>query len=117
DPAQKMSKSDDAPNRTIFLYEEPDAIRRKVARATTDSQREIRFDPARAGIHNLLTIYRLLSGEAPATIEARYEGKGYGDFKRDLGDLVVDKLTPIRERYRELIGDRAQLDAEMARGA
>jgi tryptophanyl-tRNA synthetase len=117
DPTKKMSKSDDAPNRSVFLFEEPDAIRKKVARATTDSQREIRFDPSRPGIFNLLTIYRLLSEESAATIEARYEGKGYGDFKRDLGDLIVEKVTPIRERYAELTGDPAQLDRLMAEGA
>jgi tryptophanyl-tRNA synthetase len=117
DPTKKMSKSDDAPNRSVYLIDEPDVIRRKIARATTDSQREIRFDPNRPGIFNLLTIYRLLSGEAPAAIEARYEGKGYGDFKRDLGELVVEKVAPIRERYSELMADTAQLDALMARGA
>jgi tryptophanyl-tRNA synthetase len=117
DPTKKMSKSDDAPNRSIFITDEPDAIRRKISRATTDSQREIRFDPQRAGVYNLLTIYQLLSEESPETIEARYEGKGYGDFKRDLGNLVVDKIAPIQARYRELLADQAELDAVMARGA
>lgn len=117
DPTRKMSKSDDAPNRSIFITDDPDLIRRKVARATTDSQREIRFDPERPGVFNLLTIYQLLSGEPAATIETRYEGMGYGDFKRDLGELVVEKLAPIQERYRELLADPAQLDALMARGA
>ncbi len=117
DPTAKMSKSDDAPNRSIFLIDEPDVIRRKISRATTDSSREIRFDPSRPGIYNLLTIYRLLSGEEPATIEARYEGKGYGELKRDLAELVVEKLAPIRERYTELMADPDQLDALMARGA
>ena len=117
DASKKMSKSDEAPNRTVFLIDEPDVIRRKVARATTDSQREIRFDPSRPGIFNLLTIYQLLSGETPATIEGRYEGKGYGDFKRDLGELIVDKVAPFQARYKELMADKALLDREMARGA
>lgn len=117
DPTKKMSKSDDAPNRTIFLVDPPDVIRRKISRATTDSLREIRFDPSRAGLFNLLTIYQLLSGETPPTIEARYEGKGYGDLKRDLGDLVVEKVAPFQERYREIIADQTGLDATMARGA
>ena len=117
DPSKKMSKSDEAPNRTVFLVDEPDAIRRKVARATTDSQREIRFDPSRPGIFNLLTIYQLLSGEPPATSEARYEGKGYGDFKRDLGELIVESVMPFQARYKELMADAALLDREMARGA
>lgn len=117
DPTVKMSKSDEAPGRSISLYDEPDVIRRKVARATTDSLREIRFDPNRPGIFNLLTIYRLLSGEAPETIEARYEARGYAEFKRDLGDLVVEKLAPLRERYQGIMADPAGLDAVMKRGA
>ena len=117
DPTQKMSKSDDAPNRSIYLTDDADTIRRKVARATTDSQREIVFDPARPGIFNLLTIYQLFSEESRETIEQRYEGKGYGDFKRDLGDLIVGKWSPVQARYRELLDDPAQLDRLMARGA
>jgi tryptophanyl-tRNA synthetase len=117
DPTQKMSKSDDAPNRSIYLTDDADTIRRKVSRATTDSQREIVFDSARPGIFNLLTIYQLFSEESRETIEQRYEGKGYGDFKRDLGDLVVEKWSPVQARYRELLDDPAQLDQLMARGA
>jgi tryptophanyl-tRNA synthetase len=117
DPTSKMSKSDLFPNRAIALLDEPDAIRRKIARATTDSQREIRLDPARPGVHNLLTIYQILSGEPTAQIEARYEGKGYGDLKRDLAEVVVESLRPVQERYRELSGDPAQVDALIERGA
>jgi tryptophanyl-tRNA synthetase len=117
DPTRKMSKSDDAPNRLIYMTDQPDVIRRKVSRATTDSEREIRFDPGRPGIYNLLTIYKLLSEETIETIEARYEGKGYGDFKRDLGDLVVEKVAPFRQRHAELMAEPEQLDRLMARGA
>lgn len=117
DPTKKMSKSDDAPGRSIFLTDTPEQIRRKVNRATTDSEREIRYDPARPGIYNLLTIYQLLGGEPMETIEARYEGKGYGDFKRDLGDLVVEKWAPVQARYREVAEDESALDRQMARGA
>jgi tryptophanyl-tRNA synthetase len=117
DPTAKMSKSDDAPNRSIFITDEDDAIRRKISRATTDSQREIRFDADRPGIFNLLTIYQLLSGESRQVIEARYEAKGYGDFKRDLGDLVVGSVAPIRSRVRELTEQPEELDRLMARGA
>jgi tryptophanyl-tRNA synthetase len=117
DPTQKMSKSDDAPNRSIYLTDDADTIRRKVSRATTDSQREILFDPARAGVFNLLTIYQLFSEESRETIERRFEGKGYGDFKRDLGELIVEKWSPVQSRYRELLDDPAELDQLMARGA
>jgi tryptophanyl-tRNA synthetase len=117
DPSAKMSKSDDAPNRSIFMTDDAEAIRRKIARATTDSQREIRFDPGRPGLFNLLTIYRLLSGETPEAIERRFEGKGYAELKRELGDLVVDSWSPVQARYRQVLADPAQLDALMARGA
>ena len=117
DPTAKMSKSDQFPNRAIALLDEPDVIRRKISRATTDSQREIRFDPGRPGVYNLLTIHHVLTGTPTAELEARYEGKGYGDFKRDLGELIVEKLTPVRTRYQELMADPAQLDSLMAEGA
>lgn len=102
DPEKKMSKSDDAPGQAIGLFDDPAVIRKNIMRATTDSLREIRFDERRPGMHNLLTIYELLSGETRTSIETRFEGKGYGDFKKGLADLVVDTLTPIQARYRQL---------------
>jgi tryptophanyl-tRNA synthetase len=117
DPTAKMSKSDQFPNRAIALLDDPDTIRRKIRGATTDSLREIRFDPSRPGVYNLLTIHHVLSGEPVSRIEARYEGKGYGDLKRDLGDLVVESLRPVQERYRALSADPAQVDALIERGA
>ncbi|TAK23330.1 MAG: tryptophan--tRNA ligase [Chloroflexota bacterium] len=117
DPTRKMSKSDDAPNRSIFITDEPDAIRRKIARAATDSRREIRFDPERAGLFNLLTILQVITNDSNDAIERRYEGKGYGDLKRDLADAVVAHLAPIQERYRSLMANPDDLDREMARGA
>ena len=117
DPERKMSKSDDAPNRAIFLMDEPATIRRKISRAKTDSIGDIRFDSTRAGLFNLLNIYQLITGQSIAAIESRYEGKGYGDLKRDLGDLIVDQLSPIQRRYGELTTDAAELDRLIARGA
>jgi tryptophanyl-tRNA synthetase len=116
DPTAKMSKSDDAAGQAIGIYDDPDTIRRNVMRATTDSLREIRFDPARPGIYNLLNIYQALSGEDRAAIEARFEGKGYGDFKRALADLVIASVTPIQTRCRELL-DSAELDDLLKAGA
>ncbi len=117
DPTKKMSKSDDAPNRSIFLTDDAEVIRRKVMRAATDSGREVRLDEARPGIHNLVTIYHLVTQESVASIERRYEGQGYGTFKRDLGDAIVAQLEPIQRRFRELEADPAMLDREMRRGA
>jgi tryptophanyl-tRNA synthetase len=117
DPTAKMSKSDQFPNRAIALLDDPDTIRRKIRGATTDSMREIRYDPSRPGVSNLLTIYAVLTGEPIGQLEARYEGKGYGDLKRDLGEVVVEALRPVQERYMELSTDPAQVDALIARGA
>jgi tryptophanyl-tRNA synthetase len=103
DPTKKMSKSDDIPGQAIGIFDDPAEIRKAIMRATTDSLREIRFDESRPGIYNLLTIYQVLSGESREAIEARFEGKGYGDFKKALADLVLDSLAPIQARYKQLM--------------
>lgn len=116
DPTQKMSKSEDGPGRVIYLLDSPDDIRNKIKRATTDSQREIRFDESRPGICNLLVIYELFTGLGRTGIEARWEGKGYGDFKRELAEVVVEGLGPIQSRYRELTADSTHIDSLLAEG-
>ena len=117
DPTKKMSKSESATGHAINLLDPPDPIVKAIKRATTDSQREIVFDPARPGIYNLLTIYEVCSGLKRPEIEARFEGKGYGDFKNDLAEVVVTALEPIQRRYHELTDDPAQLDAMLSAGA
>jgi tryptophanyl-tRNA synthetase len=117
DPSKKMSKSDSASGHGINLLDPPDQIVKKIKRATTDSQREIVFDPARPGIYNLLTIFELCSGLKRPVIEAQFEGKGYGDFKSALAEVVVTALEPVQRRYHELIDDPAQLDAMLRGGA
>jgi tryptophanyl-tRNA synthetase len=116
DPTRKMSKSDAEPS-YIALLDTPEVIRRKIARATTDSQRTIVFDESRPGIYNLLTIYRLLGDETPEQIEREYEGKGYKEFKAALADRVVAALEPIQLHYAELMADPAELDRLLAAGA
>jgi tryptophanyl-tRNA synthetase len=116
DPAEKMSKSEDLPGQAIGIYDDPETIRRSIMRATTDSQREIRVDPARPGISNLIMIYQVLSGESREAIEARFEGKGYGDFKRALADLVIESLAPIQARCKELLAS-PELDDLLKVGA
>ncbi len=91
-------------------------IQKKFARAVTDSQREIVFDPQRPGVTNLLTIYQVLSGETREAIEARFDGKGYGDLKKGLAELAIESLAPIRKRYAELTADPATLDQLLAAG-
>ena len=87
--------------------DKPDVIRRKIKRAVTDSGTEVRGGPDKPAITNMLDIYSALSGESVAAIEQRYEGKGYADFKADLGDVVVEALAPIQARIRELEADKS----------
>jgi tryptophanyl-tRNA synthetase len=102
-PEKKMSKSAGSPANFIALLDDPDTIVKKIKRAVTDSENVIRYAPEeKPGISNLLVIYSLLSGESIPSLEQRYQGTGYGQFKRDLAEVVVDHLVPIQKRYREL---------------
>ena len=118
DPAAKMSKSSSAPQGIIDVLEDPAVIRKKVARAVTDTGSEIVVDEAgKPGITNLLRIYAALSGEPTAELEAKYAGTGYGGFKKDVAELIVDTLSPIRERTRAILADEPGLDRILAHGA
>ncbi len=116
DPSKKMSKSGSDAS-YIALLDKPEVIRKKIARATTDSQRTIVFDESRPGIFNLLTIYQLLVGQTREQIEADFEGKGYKEFKAALTDAVVAELAPIQQRYDQLVADPTELDRLLAAGA
>jgi tryptophanyl-tRNA synthetase len=118
DPAAKMSKSSSSPLGIIDVLDEPDAIRRKIARAVTDPGTEVRADEeGKPGVTNLLRIYSALAGEPVFALEHRYAGAGYGTFKRDLAEVVVGALAPIRERTEKLLADEAGLDRLLAHGA
>ena len=117
DPTQKMSKSEEQPGRAINLLDSPDDMRNKIMRATTDSLREIRFDESRPGVNNLLVIYEQFAGQGREEIEARFEGKGYADLKRELAEVVVEGLSPMQTRYRELTADPSHIDRLLAEGA
>ncbi|MGO9077629.1 MAG: tryptophan--tRNA ligase [Streptosporangiaceae bacterium] len=118
DPAIKMSKSASSPQGLVDVLEDPGSIRKKIARAVTDTGAEIRADEeAKPGITNLLRIYSALSGESVAGLERRYAGSGYGGFKKDLAEIVVGAFAPIRERTEKLLADEAELDAILAAGA
>jgi len=117
DPTKKMSKSEDAPNHAIALLDPPDVIRKKIMRATTDSQTTVVFDVNRPGIYNLLTIYQTFTGQKKEEIEATFAGKGYGDFKKALAETVVEGLRPLQERYKALTADPAHIDKILAVGA
>ncbi len=116
-PTKKMSKSEGGEGNSINLLDSPDEIRSKIKRATTDSLREIRFDESRHGIHNLLVIYELFTGEKRKDIEARFEGKGYAELKKELGEVVVEGLRPVQTRYKELTEDPKHLDTLLMEAA
>ena len=118
DPAAKMSKSSSSPQGIVDVLDEPDAIRRKISRAVTDTGSGIQADETnKPGITNLLRIYSGLAGETVAGLESRYAGAGYGQFKKDLAEVVVDALAPIRERTEKMLADEAALDRLLAQGA
>jgi tryptophanyl-tRNA synthetase len=118
DPSIKMSKSASSPQGIIDVLEDPASIRRKIMRAVTDVDVEIRVDEAaKPGVTNLLRIYSALTGESTADLEKRYAGAGYGSFKKELAEVVVDAFAPIRERTEKLLADEAELDRLLAIGA
>jgi tryptophanyl-tRNA synthetase len=117
-PTAKMSKSASSPAGIIEMLDEPKSSAKKIRSAVTDSDAEIRFDTeAKPGVSNLLTIYSALTGEAVTSLEEQYAGKGYGDLKGDLADVVVQFVTPFRERTLELLDDQAHLTAVLKQGA
>jgi len=118
DPTSKMSKSASSPAGIIEMLEDPAISAKKIRSAVTDSGSEVRFDEVeKPGISNLLTIYSALSGRAIPDLEKEYDGRGYGDFKNDLADVVVAFVTPFRDRTMELLEDRASLDSILRDGA
>ncbi|WQY13601.1 tryptophan--tRNA ligase [Helicobacter pylori] len=108
DPKVKMSKSHQGANHAIFLLDEPDIIVKKIKKAATDSMGVIAFDEKREGVFNLLNIYMLLSNESPENIEERFKNKGYGDFKKELAEVMIQALKPIQERYQEISDDEVK---------
>jgi tryptophanyl-tRNA synthetase len=117
-PTAKMGKSTSSPQGIIDVLEDPASIRRKISRAVTDSGSEVRADEqAKPGITNLLRIYSALTGETVASLEQRYAGAGYGAFKKDVAEVVVNAFAPIRERTEKILADEAGLDRLLAHGA
>jgi len=118
DPTSKMSKSGVSQSGVIDLLEDPKMIAKRIRSAVTDAGREIRFDQAqKPGISNLLTIFGALSGRPIGDLEGEYEGRGYGDLKKDLAEVVVELATPYRERTLALLDDADELDRILAGGA
>jgi tryptophanyl-tRNA synthetase len=117
DASKKMSKSNPNPGSYIALLDEPDVIRKKISRAVTDSGREIRYDPKeKPEISNLMTIYANCAGLSLADLERKYEGVGYGPFKKDLAEAVVSILEPLQQKYRD-IRNSGEIGRILAEGA
>ncbi len=118
DPTAKMSKSASSPAGIIELLDDPKVSAKKIRSAVTDAEREIRFDPEhKPGVSNLLTIFSGLTHRKIAELEAEYAGKGYGDLKKDLAEVVGDFVEPLRERVDGYLADPAELDRLLAAGA
>jgi tryptophanyl-tRNA synthetase len=118
EPTSKMSKTGSAPSGLIELLDDPAVSAKKIRSAVTDSETEVRFDEVeKPGVSNLLSIYSALTGRTIVDLVTAYAGMGYGALKGDLAEVVVDFVTPFRTRTLELLEDRAELDAVLARGA
>ena len=110
-PTAKMSKSTDSPAGLILLLDEPSVTRKKIMRAVTDTDGVVRFDRGeKPGVSNLLAIYSALSGQSIETIANEYDGRGYGDLKKGLADVIIGEFEPVRARALELLADPAELD-------
>ena len=117
-PTAKMSKSASSAAGIIEMLDDPKVSAKKIRSAVTDSDSEIRFDQEhKPGVSNLLTIYSSLTATGIGDLEEQYAGKGYGDLKKDLAEVVVDFVTPFRERTLELLDDQAHLTAVLKQGA
>jgi tryptophanyl-tRNA synthetase len=117
DPTRKMSTTGSTAQGTLYVLDEPDAIRKKLGSSVTDSGREIVRRADKPGVTNLIDILAVARGSEPATIEAEFEGAGYGDFKQAVGEAVVEMLAPVSERYADLRPDEVALEAVLAAGA
>jgi tryptophanyl-tRNA synthetase len=118
DPDMKMSKSRGAESGTVLLLDPPETVRKKVKSAVTDSGSDVRYDPeGKPGISNLIELMTVVTGDSIPEVESRYDGSGYGQFKSDVADAIVELLEPIQARYREVRGDPAELQRLLAMGA
>ena len=114
DPTAKMSKSAEGQHHSVALLDDPKKARKTIMRAVTDSGRDIVFEPERAGLYNLLSVYQALTGRSRDEIATHFEGKGYGDLKKEVAEAVIAEIEPIQARYRELTADPSHIDGVLA---
>ncbi|MCT9928725.1 tryptophan--tRNA ligase [Planotetraspora sp. A-T 1434] len=118
DPTAKMSKTSSSPQGILDVLEDPASLRKKVMRAVTDTGSEVVADEEnKPGVTNLLRIHSALSGVSVPDLEARFAGQGYGAFKKEVAEVIVDAFAPIRERTEKLLANEAELDRLLAAGA
>ena len=117
DPSRKMSKSDPNQKGTVYLTDAPEVIMKKFKSAITDSEMSVRFADGKDGINNLMTIYSAVTGDSYEKIEADFAGKGYGDFKKAVGEAVVAELEPFQKKFNEIIADKQYLKECQQKGA
>ena len=118
DPAKKMSKSAENPNNYIALLDSPEIIREKIKSAVTDSGSEIKYDAEnKPAISNLLTIYSLFSGKSISVLEKEYAGKNYSIFKKELAETIINGLSPIQKKYKELSANPDYVKKVLRQGA
>ena len=106
-----MSKSDENPNGSIYLMDDPDTIMRKCKRAVTDSEAQILYRDEQPGVKNLISIYCACTGKTPEEVEKEFDGKGYGDFKMAVGESVVAILKPLQEEVARLNKEKSYIDS------
>jgi tryptophanyl-tRNA synthetase len=117
EPTRKMSTTGATEAGTVYVLDEPEAIRKKLGSAVTDSGRGIVCSEQKPGITNLIDVYAVARGVEPAAVEREFEGKGYGEFKKAVAEATVELLAPVRERYAELRPDEAALERTLSAGA
>jgi len=117
DPTKKMSKSDDNPNGYILIMDTPDAIRKKISRAVTDTVGQVRYSDDQPGVKNLISIMSAINGESPEDIVEKYRDSGYAQLKSDVAEVIVAELEPIQNRVKELLADKDLLEGIYKSGA
>lgn len=116
DPTKKMSKSDDNENAYISLVDDADAVVRKVKRAVTDSDGQVRFTEDKPGVSNLISIYSACSNKDIAAIEAEFANSGYGELKEAVAESIISVLEPLQKRFRDILDDKAYCNEVIAKG-
>ncbi|WP_238882186.1 tryptophan--tRNA ligase [Clostridium sp. YIM B02551] len=117
DPSRKMSKSNENPNTYILIMDPPDVIRKKISRAVTDTLGKINYSDDQPGIKNLINILSSIKGITPEDVVTNYADKGYAEFKKDVGDAIVDELAPLQEKINNLLSNKSYLEEIYKNGA